>query len=170
MFILSKPDMKIPSDITSFMRNRKNKTRLLEFMQQVIVEDKEKLINRVIYFSGGSHCFKITSFESSLVSSPQSNYEEADTKLVAFVKSYLDITIDINSREKLMVRSPSGDILLLFVLRCSGSDILIDNGHGNSSKIIDLTTALLSPVLCLALSGIHRILTTGYLTCVYKRN
>ena len=124
-YFLSKADMKIPSDLNSFMKNGQNKTRLLELMQQVIIEDKQKLMNKTVYLSAEFNCFKITFLESSVIPQLISDHEEADTKIVALVKS------------------TSIDIIVLFVLHCSGNNILLDTGHGNPRKTIDLSTPIL---------------------------
>ena len=57
-YALNKPDMKLPSDFTTFMKNGENKTRLLQLIEQVIDEDKQQLGNRIVYFSAEYHCQK----------------------------------------------------------------------------------------------------------------
>ena len=153
----SKYALNKPSDFTTFMKNGENKTRLLQLIQQVIDEDKQQLGNRTVYFSAEYHCQKICSSESTIAPALQSDQEEADTKLVALVVSYLESVADDDLEQSVMVRSPSGDIdiLVLFVLLCSGSNVFIDNGHGNSRKIFDFKTPTLSMLQRQALSGVH---------------
>ena len=47
-YALNKPDMKLPSNCTTFMKNEENKTRLLQLIQQVIDEGKQQLGNRIV--------------------------------------------------------------------------------------------------------------------------
>ena len=68
------------------------------------------------------------------------DHEEADLKLVALVRGY-----ECGNNEKLLVRSPSGDIdvIVLFMLYSSGRHIFLDVGHGDTRKIIDISCAIL---------------------------
>ena len=61
-----------------------NKTRLLQLIQQAIDKDKQQLGNRIVY------CQEICSSETTIAPALQSDHEEADTKLVALVVSYLE--------------------------------------------------------------------------------
>ena len=112
-YALNKQDMKPPSDFTTFMKNGENKTRLLQLIQQVIDEEKQQLRHRIVYFSAEYHCQKICSSESTIAPALQSDHEEADTKLVALVVSYLESVADDDLEQSVMVRSPSGDIDIL---------------------------------------------------------
>ena len=84
-YALNKPDMKLPSDFTAFMKNGENKTRLLQLIPQVTDKDKQQLGNRIVCFSAEYPCQKICSSESAIAPALQSDHEEADTKLVALV-------------------------------------------------------------------------------------
>ena len=138
----------------------------LKLIEQVIVEDRNTLMNRTVYFSGEFDCVKITSTECLNISTLKSDHEEADTKLVAFVKSY-----KIDNNEKVMVRSPSGDIdiLILFVQHCSGTNVLIDTGHGNSRHIIDISLRFLSETQYHALSGLHAFSGNDYVSSFFGK-
>ena len=170
-YLLSKPDMKLPSDFATFMKNGENKTKFLQLIQQAIDEEKQQLGNRIVYFSGEYHCQKICSSQSTLLPALQSDHEEADTKLVALVTSYFDSITDDVSEQSVMVRSPSGDIdiLALFVLHCSGSNIFIDNGHGNSRKIFHFKTPTLSILQRQALSGVHAFSGNDYISSFFGK-
>ena len=113
-----------------------NKTRLLQLIQQAIDEDKQQLGNRIVY------CQKICSSETTIAPALRSDHEQADTKLVALVVSYLESVADDDLEQSVMVCSPSDDIniLVLFVLHCFGSNVFIDNSHGNSGKMFDFKT------------------------------
>ena len=62
-----------------------------------------------------------------------------------------------SNNEKLLVRSSSGeiDIIVLFMLHCSSSNIFFEFGHGNSRKIIDIRFPMLSKIEYQGLSRIH---------------
>ena len=85
----------------------------------------------MIYFSNKTHCRKISADGAQYCDTFFSDHEEVDTKLVAVVKGY-----ECSNKQKLLVRSPSGDIdiIVLFMLHCSGSNIFLDTGHSNARK------------------------------------
>ena len=56
-----------------------------------------------------------------------SDHEEEDTKLIALGKGY-----KCSNNKKLLVRSGDIDIIVLFMLHCSGSNIFLDNEHGDA--------------------------------------
>ena len=113
LYILKNPNMKLPSDMTSFLRNGQNKEMLFNLIEQSIIDSKEQLKNKVVFFSNKSHCSRIIREAVNLYNGFASDHEEADTKLVALVNSY-----NLPTNENcVMVRSPSGDIdiLVLFL-------------------------------------------------------
>ena len=147
-----------------------NKTRLLQLIQQAIDEDKQQLGNRIVYCQKFS-LSKICSSESTIAPALQSDHEEADTKLVALVVSYLESVADDDLEQSVMVRSPSGDIdiLVLFVLHCFGSNVFIDNSHGNSRKMFDFKTPTLSILQRQALSGVHAFSGNDYISSFFGK-
>jgi hypothetical protein len=87
-------------------------------------------------------CKKINHDDVATLPELTSDREDADKKLVAFVRAS-----QLPSSSIAMIRSPSGDIdkITLFI----GHDfldtqILIDNGSGKNRKIIDVTSTGLS--------------------------
>ena len=103
--------------MSSFLRNGQNKEVLFNLIEQSIIDSKEQLKNKVVFFSNKSHC-SITREAVNLYNGFASDHEEADTKLVALVNSY-----DLPANENcVVVRSPSGDIdiLVLFLLHQFG--------------------------------------------------
>ena len=71
-----------------------------------------------------------------------SDHEEADTKLVALVRSSTP-----QPGNTVMIRSPSGDIDIVALFlghEFPNVQILIDNGTGKDRKIIDVTSSELS--------------------------
>lgn len=69
-------------------------------------EAKEDMLDKTIYFSNKSHCMQVGSSNFFIADEYFSDHEEADTKLVALVKSAAVVT----AGEAVMVKSPSGDI------------------------------------------------------------
>ena len=116
VYILKTPDMKLPYDMTTFLQNGKNKELLFNLIERSIVEDKNKLNERVAFFSNKEHCLKISSDQVLQIPEKASDHEEADTKLVALVES-----VEVNGNS-VMVRSPSGDIdiIVLFYISLKG--------------------------------------------------
>ena len=107
-------------------------------MEDAIIEEKQNLHQLTVSFSKKSWCTKITSTSTSRISSFVSDHKEADTKLVALVNAFK------SSGNTLLVRSPSGDInILMLVLlhQFENKRVLIDNGNGNSGKIIDMSSS-----------------------------
>ena len=133
-YILVRPDMKIPSDFEAFLRNGENKESLFNLIERSIIESKGDLQERTIFFSNKAQCSKTTSHDVTIVDELQSDHEEADTKLVALVK-----TANLPRDKSVLIRSPSGDIdiLVLFVAyQFDGIKMLIDNGTGKERSMI----------------------------------
>ena len=95
------------------------------------------------------------------------DHEEAVTRLVALVKVY-----KYSNNEKLLVRSSSGgiDIIVLFMLHCSSSNIFFDFGHGNSRKIIDIRFPMLSKIEYQGLSGIRAYSGNIYISSFFWKD
>ena len=107
-------------------------------MEDAIIEEKQNLHQLTVSFSKKSWCTKIASTSTSRISSFVSDHKEADTKLVALVNAFK------SSGNTLLVRSPSGDInILMLVLlhQFENKRVLIDNGNGNSGKIINMSSS-----------------------------
>ena len=113
-----------------------------------------------------THCRKISADGTHYCDTFFSDHEEADTKLVALMKGY-----ECGNNEKLFVRSPSGDvdIIVLFMLHCSGSNIFLDNGHGDARKIIDISFPVLSKIEYQGLSGIHVFSGNNYISSFFRK-
>ena len=110
-YFLRSSDMKVPHDFAGFLHNGSNKEMLFHFIQQSIEEDRANLEDRTVYFSNKRICTMIKEDQVTVLPKLNSDYEEADTKLVALV-----CAANVPSEESIMVRSPSGviDILTLF--------------------------------------------------------
>ena len=79
-YMLKSPDMKLPADMTSFCKNGSNKETLFNLIETAYIQEKQKLENRIIYFSNANHCTKITQTEVTIESDKSSDHIEADTK------------------------------------------------------------------------------------------
>ena len=166
VYILETPDRKLPFDMTTFSQNGKNKALLFNLIERFIVEDKNKLNERVVFFSNKEHFLKITSDQVLQIPEKASDHKEADTKLVALVES-----VEVNGNS-VMVRSPSGDIdtLVLFILhQFEGKNVFINNGVGKNRKIIDMSTTMLSSQQRHALAGVHSFLENDYVSSFSRK-
>ena len=124
VYMIKTPDMKLPYDMTTFLQYGRNKELLFNLIERPIVEDRNKLNKRVVFFSKKEHFFKISSDHVLQVPEKSSDHKEADTKLIALVES-----AKVNGNN-VMARSPSGDIdiLVLFILhQYEGKNVFIDN-------------------------------------------
>ena len=72
--------------------------------------------------------------------------------------------------EKLLLQSPLGDIniMVLFMLHCSGNNILINTGHGNTRKIIEISCPVLSKIEYKGLSGKYMFLLVTIIFQVFS--
>ena len=57
-YVLKSPGMQMPSDFSTFVKNGENKTILLNLIEQLYIEDYEKLQGKIVYFSNAHHCRK----------------------------------------------------------------------------------------------------------------
>ena len=76
-YMLKNMQMKLPSDMSNFLKNGQNKEMLFNLVEQSIVESKEQLKNRVVFFSNKSHCSRITSESVNPCNDFASDHEEA---------------------------------------------------------------------------------------------
>ena len=100
VYILKTPHIKLPYDMTTFLQNGKNMELLFNLMERSIVEDKNKLNERVVFFSNKERCLSISIDQVLQILKKASNHQEAGTKLVAPVES-----VEVNGNS-VMVRSP----------------------------------------------------------------
>ena len=105
---------------------------LFNLIQQSIEDDKETLGEKVVYFSNKVECKKITQYEAEVSHHLMSDHEEADTKLVALVRSS-----PLEPGNIVKIRSPFGDIAIVTLFlghEFPNVQILIDNGNGKPGK------------------------------------
>ena len=121
----------------------------------------------MIYISNETHCRNISADGAQCCDKFYSDHEEADTKRVALAKGY-----KCSNNKKLLVRFPSRytDIIVLFMLHCSRSNIFLDIGHGNTRKITDISCPLLSKTEYQGLSGIHAFTNNDYISSLFWKD
>jgi hypothetical protein len=86
-YLINSPDVKVPYDMSTFLKNGENKESLFNLIERAIDEGKEDSHDKTVFFSNVSHCRKITSGGSFVTDELFSDHEEADTKLVALVQA-----------------------------------------------------------------------------------
>ena len=121
-------------------------------MEDAIIQEKQNLHQVTVYFRNKSWRTKTTSTSTSIIKSFVSDYKEADIKLVALVNAFN------SSGNIVLFQSTSSDIniLMLFLLhQFKNKRVLIDNGTGNSRKIIDMSSTNLSQLQRQALASVH---------------
>ena len=166
-YILTSPDMKVPYDFTSFLRNGENKEMLFNLIQRAIEEGRSDLLGKTVFFSNKSQCTIITVDDISVIEDLCSDHEEADTKLVALASA-----ANVSTGDAIMIRSPSGDIdiLTLFVAHdFGGVRVLIDNRTGKGRKIVDVTSSTLDLDKKKALIGMHAFSGNDYVSSFFKK-
>ena len=156
--------MRLPSDMPNFLRNGQNKEMLFNLLKDAITEEKQNLHQVTVYFSNKSLSTKITSISASRISSSVSGHEEADRNLVALVNAFN------SSGSTVLVRSPSGDMLMLFLLhQFENKRGLIDNRTSNSRKIIDIRSTNTTQLQRQALAGVHAFSGNDYVSCFFQK-
>ena len=166
-YILTSPDMKVPYDFNSFLRNGENKEMLFDLLQLAIIQDRNQLVGRTVMISNKTQCTKVTHDDVEVLENWASNHEEADTKLVALVKA-----ANFTSDDTVMIRSSSGDIdvLALFLAHdFGGTCILVDNGTGKQRKIINITSSSLKAEEKNALLGMHAFSGNDYVSAFFRK-
>ena len=107
-YVLTSPDMKVPYDFTSFLRNGENKQMLFNLVQKAVEEGRNQLFAKTAYFPNKSKCTKMSKDEVTVVTNLTRDHEEADTKLVALAHA-----ANVPPGDTITIRSPSGDIDIL---------------------------------------------------------
>ena len=140
---------------------------LFNLIQQSIEDAKESLREKVLYFSNKAECKKISQNAAEVSHELMSDYEEADTKLVALVRSST-----LQAGNTAIIRYPSGDadIVALFLgHEFPNVQILIDNGTGKDRKIIEVTSSELSASRKKVLLGMHAFSGNDYVSCFFRK-
>ena len=97
-YILTSPNMKVPYDFASFLRNGENKEMLFNVIQRAIEEGQSDLLGKTVFFSNKSQCTKITMDCITVIKDLCSGHKEADTKLVALASA-----ADVSTGDAMMI-------------------------------------------------------------------
>lgn len=161
-YCVSKPDMKIP-EFATFMKNGNNKRQMLERIKDVLVEERNQLGSRVIFFTVGSECLRISVDGYAVVNELCTDHIEADTMIAYLAKHALDK--NGGGKTTCLVRSPSGDIDIPIILmnhQHENLSIVIDNGTGKFRKYLSISDSPLSVMHKTAMVGFHAFTGNDY--------
>ena len=161
------PLSKIPRDFTAFLKNGKNKTRMILLMK-VIIKDRLKTLELLAcdetYFSTENDCVKLTRESCCVEDVLVSNQEEADTKVILHCKHALARYLNQN----IILRSPSGDIDITVILigKCieEKDRCFIDFGSGKNRKGLWLGDIDMEVNMKECLIGFHAFTGNDYIT------
>eukprot|EP00794_Sanderia_malayensis_P002234 gene2234-2545_t len=169
-YILNSPDVKVPNDISGFLSNGENKERLFNLIMQTWMEEKYKLGKKVIYFSSKINCHLISKEECKVVEELASNHEEADTKVVFLLDHVLQ---RYGQHSRVILRSPSDDVDIPIIVYGNQLDtdlrIFLDNGTGNSRKVLDMNSSQLSSVQKRGIIGFHALTGNDYVSSFFGK-
>ena len=164
--IIRSAKSKILRNFSDFLKNGENKKRLIILMRDTVIENKVKGLNLVncgeLYFSTDNDCRRNTRPLSVREESFVSNQEEADTKLVLHSLHALNES----PRKKVIVRSPSGDVLVILLSKMIGHQdkIYLDYGTGLNRKGLWLSNVVMSESKLKALTGFHAFTGNDYIS------
>lgn len=169
-FVIKNPDIKIPANFTTFLANGTNKERLFELIEEVWKSERNALEDRIIYFSRGNACIKISRQGVENVEELATNHEEADTKICSF---FHHAHLCNNGEEMIcLLRSSSGDIDIPIILLANEKPnlhVYVDNGTGKSRKLLDLTACDLTTIQKQALLGVHAFTGNDYVSSFFRK-
>ena len=169
-FIIKTPDIRIPPDFKRFLSNGDNKERLFELIEEVWVQERTSIGERVIYFARKDKCTKITCNESISAPELDTNHEEADTK-VCYLLNHASQG-NTNQESTCLLRSSSGDIDIPIILLANEQRnlrIFMDTGTGKDRKLLDLSACDLSNQQNQALLGVHAFTGNDYVSSFLRR-
>ena len=87
--MIQNPNVWSPAEFEKFSTNGDNKERLFEIIEQVWLEKKHVLENRVIVFAQINDCIKMNQLKCSLLEELPSNYKEKDKKVLYLLQNAL---------------------------------------------------------------------------------
>ena len=168
-FVIKNADVRIPANFKKFLGNGDNKERLFELIEEVWIENKDKVANRVVYFGRGNRCTKIECSSVSLEPGLSTNHEEADTKV-----AYMILHARENTEEgtAYVVRSPSADIDIPVIIlgnEMSVNQVYIDSGTGKHRKLINLSSSCLTDIQKKALLGLHAFTGNDLVSSFFRK-
>ena len=145
-FVIRSANVYVPADFKKFLGKRDNKKRLFELIEEVWLQNRNQLGERVVYFARENTCLKITENGSSCLRELATDYEEADSKIVDLIqhasynsdgqKSSLCGTIKFQRHRyshNFFGMEPMSNVA-----------IYIDNGSGKTRKLLHLNVCSLT--------------------------
>ncbi len=154
-----------------FLKNGDNKECMSEIIEEVFVDMKSTLEERILYFATSGTCSKITKEHSSKIQELRTVHEEADSKVVYLVK-HASTNADTNQHKICVVRSSSRDtdipIILLSCFTIENTHVFIDNGTGKSRRLLDMEACNLSRQEKKALVGFHAFTGNDCIACFFS--
>ena len=137
---------KVPRDFASFMKNGENKTRFIEIISEVIVDNRVKAIKllqtEVIYISRYHETICITEPSAIQVQELSSNQEEAYTTVI------LHSLRALATGSSVILRSPSADtdimVIAISLILADSKKLYIAYGSGQHRKGLLLSSVDLS--------------------------
>ena len=168
--IICSTSSRIPRNVTEFLKNGDDKTRLIELIKdELIKSSQEMLSSEMIYFSLDGVCLKITRDTVTEETQLSSNQEEADTKLLLHANHVLHE----NQNQNVILRSPSGDvdinILCLAMFPLQIRRMWLDYGTVDHRHILKLNSIDMDDEKKLTLLGFHAATGNDYVSFFFHR-
>ena len=168
--IICSTSSRIPRNVTEFLKNGDDKTRLIELIKdELIKSSQEMLSSEMIYFSLDGVCLKITRDTVTEETQLSSNQEEADAKLLLHANHVLHE----NQNQNVILRSPSGDvdinILCLAMFPLQIRRMWLDYGTVDHRHILKLNSIDMDDEKKLALLGFHAATGNDYVSFFFHR-
>ena len=169
--IIGSSKSKIPRDFSNFMRNKDNKTRLVEIISEVMRNNYASVLAKlrcsVINISQEDVTYCLKRSGVSIHEELSSNQEEADTKVILHCYH----SMQEYSSSKVALRSPSGDtdILILAVSLLDINRVYLDYGKGKLRKGIWLNDLSIEEQMKEPLIGFHAFTGNDYVSSFFKK-
>ena len=173
-FIITGPDQSQTKSGTELLRNGAFKDAFVRFFIEVTKPQYGPIIgSKIFYISHGGNCIKIRYTENVLEvyrpSNLQSTHEEADTLIAFHVKNMYEGNI--------LVRSSDTDVLIILlglVGRSNDISVILNYGHGNHRRYIDVSHLAVclekrQPGITDALIGLHALTGCDFTSSFYRK-
>eukprot|EP00794_Sanderia_malayensis_P014842 gene14842-biopygen11931 len=170
--IIKSPKSKIPRNFSEFLKNGKNKQRLIELMLETVKDNRIQALNMLccteLFFSIENQCCKFTLSCACREEALSSNQEEADTKIAL----HCCHALDRYPSKYVVVRSPSADIDILVILlsiMTSQTYVYLDFGTGIHRKGMILSDIEIDECKKSSLIGFHAFTGNDYVSSFFRK-
>ena len=139
-----------------FLSNSENKTCLIDFLVQVWTSSdfREKFINKEVFVTCGTLCYRLTQDSANQVDELTSNHEEADTRIL--LHAYHASRRGFKS---VVITADDTDILILALAKCATVQCRMYQKTGTAARrqFIDITkvASMQGIDMCSSLIGYH---------------